>query len=327
MKPTPSKFKKFLLPGVIIVGLVLVGALLFMNGGTVDQGAALFNATRKTASVQTGVAGSLATNTQPLPCLAGSTTPKIKVMSPNGGEVYQAGQQITVKWSTCNIPANAQIAIVLNDGVSGTNSTGFGSVNNDGSEVVTVPVSASPFWGNSPFGQRFKIKLNYKLAGQTTWTDGDNSDNLFSINSASATVTAIGSPTLALYASIDGVGPGEEDVYLARFRVNVTANGGDMYVSKNIANIGYTRLGNGIIDAVILEADDDSIDDGLINSYLVTEGDTEQFTLSFFVRAHNGSGKFIFNSFKYGTADGAGSDDYTFMITPPLQTSTVYLAK
>jgi len=31
-----------------------------------------------------------------------TSTPYIKVLSPNGGEVYQAGQQIEVKWESCN---------------------------------------------------------------------------------------------------------------------------------------------------------------------------------------------------------------------------------
>jgi hypothetical protein len=311
----------------VIIILIAIGLWLFLKGGAVDQGAALFRAVGTTSSINKNLNAVPYPGNKGLPCLVGSTIPQIKVMSPNGGETFTAGQQITVTWSTCNIPSNAQIAILLKDEVNGTNSTGFGSTNNDGSEMITLPASSSPFWNQSPFGQRFKIKVNYKLAGQSTWTDGDSSDNLFTISPVGVTVAPVGSPTLTLYQAIDGVAPGEEDVFLAKFRFNVTANNDDVFISKDIANIGYTRLGNGTIDAIVLDADDDSIDDGLINSYRVDAGNTEQFTLSFFVRAHDGSGKFTFNSFKYGMSDGAGSDDYVFTLTPPLQTPTVYLAK
>lgn len=33
-----------------------------------------------------------------LSCLNNPNTPKIEVLSPNGGEVYPPGQQVTVKW-------------------------------------------------------------------------------------------------------------------------------------------------------------------------------------------------------------------------------------
>ena len=37
-----------------------------------------------------------------------ASAPSITVLSPNGGEVYQAGQQIKVQWSTCNVYVNDQ---------------------------------------------------------------------------------------------------------------------------------------------------------------------------------------------------------------------------
>ncbi len=200
MKPTPSKLKKFLLPGVIIVGLVLVGVLLFMNGGTVDQGAALFNATRKTASVQTGVAGSLATNTQPLPCLAGSTTPKIKVMSPNGGQTYHPGNSFQVTWSTCNIASTDKIELHLDrlssTGavtsnyqlmllVSGWPGTAW-ETTNAGQATVILPASTagnSLFWGANgyPFGPNYKITVFHNNVA-TGWFDKDSSDGIITIN-------------------------------------------------------------------------------------------------------------------------------------------------
>ncbi len=173
--PVSSPFKKFLVPGMILAGLILVGILLFTKGGTVDQGAALFSATKKTASIQTGVSGSLATNTQPLPCLVGSTTPQIKVMSPNGGETYQAGQQITVKWSTCNIPATEAVLIEMVRANSINNPIGSWvllsqSTPNDGIETFTLN-------SNLVLGTyELAVKRNSGLPGD------DVSDNLFTIN-------------------------------------------------------------------------------------------------------------------------------------------------
>jgi hypothetical protein len=37
--------------------------------------------------------------------------PHLQVLSPNGGETYQAGQQITVKWRSCNVPSMHNLII------------------------------------------------------------------------------------------------------------------------------------------------------------------------------------------------------------------------
>ncbi len=198
MQPTPSKFKKFLVPGVIIIGLVLVGVLLFMKGGTIDQGAALFNATTKTASIKTGVTGTLNPNTQPLPCLVGSTVPQIKVMSPNGGEVFTAGQQITVKWSTCNYATQVSIALAYYPAGS-TNythasnmlSSSTGMTANDGSEVVTLPSTALLTANGSQFGAFYKV-IVFNGGSPQTATVKDVSDNVFTINALAASLSNTG---------------------------------------------------------------------------------------------------------------------------------------
>src|SRR3990172_4548011 len=39
-------------------------------------------------------------------CVAGITSPYIKIISPNGGEVYTKGQIINITWKNCNQPSN-----------------------------------------------------------------------------------------------------------------------------------------------------------------------------------------------------------------------------
>ncbi len=44
-----------------------------------------------------------------------NTPPWTKVVSPNGGEVFQAGQTLTITWRTCNHPYNVDSMVVLRD--------------------------------------------------------------------------------------------------------------------------------------------------------------------------------------------------------------------
>lgn len=78
-------------------------------------------------------------NPSPTPTCA----PSITVLSPNGGEVYTAGQQITVKWKSCNL--NQQVGITLS-GFPIPSSTQFFLGNwvssTVGSQVVTIPNAA-----------------------------------------------------------------------------------------------------------------------------------------------------------------------------------------
>ncbi len=119
-----------------------------------------------------------------------TSPPSIKVLSPNGGEVYQAGQQITVSWSSCNISASDLVDIVVQHhfpqggGIGGANYSanlnpnGGGTIN-DGTEIVILPTQYS----GRPFGTYFKI-LVIKHPYSVTNTINDISDNLFTINNS-----------------------------------------------------------------------------------------------------------------------------------------------
>lgn len=72
-----------------------------------------------------------------------NSPPSLTVISPNGGETYSAGQQITVRWRSCNV--DQPVGITLS-GYPYPSSTQFflGSwgAANIGSQVVSIPATA-----------------------------------------------------------------------------------------------------------------------------------------------------------------------------------------
>lgn len=136
-----------------------------------------------------------ANNPPPQQAGCNSNSPStIKVLSPNGGEVYQAGQQITVKWKSCNVTPNS-IGIILikhDSSVPYTQSEGQGdyagfslgnySTADDGIEQITLPASSNP---NLISGLHYFISV-IGLGDATNigsgYTPGDYSNGLFTIN-------------------------------------------------------------------------------------------------------------------------------------------------
>ncbi len=113
-----------------------------------------------------------------------AATPSITVTSPNGGEVYQAGQQVTITWTSCNIVGNiGEINLVspMNNWVGSLEHY----VPNNGTITLTLPSAGDLFTSgqntNSLFGQKFKIEIK-GLNGTNIISDSSN--NLFSINSS-----------------------------------------------------------------------------------------------------------------------------------------------
>lgn len=110
-----------------------------------------------------------------------NSAPWIKVISPNGGETYQSGQQILVTWDTCHAATDDQVMIILK-----SNQTPFGAeittVPDTGSATVTLPTMLG---GGQAFvipGTYYKIHLELggnAMGGVTPLVD--DSDNLFTI--------------------------------------------------------------------------------------------------------------------------------------------------
>lgn len=115
-------------------------------------------------------------------------TPSVKVLSPNGGEAYQAGQQITVTWSTQNVPTGFRPSIVLDD--RRANSIGgiilASETVNDGMEVVNLPTAST--WTNMPYGTFFKVRVAFaEFGGAGPFVYMDESDNLITIQAPTPT--------------------------------------------------------------------------------------------------------------------------------------------
>ncbi|MFA6325245.1 MAG: peptidoglycan-binding domain-containing protein [Candidatus Paceibacterota bacterium] len=147
-----------------------------------------------------------------------SAPPSITVLSPNGGEVYTAGQQITVKWTSCNIPAGNMMPIGLsiydssNNQTLGVTLTDNSSLN-DGQEVVTLPTLAS--LGN--LSQYLVFGLHYKISVWDSVTSTvDYSNNLFTIN---APVTPC-LPTTPPWINV--ISPNGGEVYTAGQHITIT---------------------------------------------------------------------------------------------------------
>ena len=113
-----------------------------------------------------------------------TTAPYIKVLSPNGGEIYQAGQQITVTWSTCNPNSNqAYILVVLRSIPSDMGTKEIGWYPNTGTANITLPTTGG-LNNLLTSGKYYKISLELGDGGMGRIVPTDDSDNLFTINNS-----------------------------------------------------------------------------------------------------------------------------------------------
>jgi len=73
------------------------------------------------------------------PNCGSSPISSIKILSPNGGEVYESGEQIVIKWESCNIPPLTPIQFLLSGGENESYSfQSFATVDNK-STTITLP--------------------------------------------------------------------------------------------------------------------------------------------------------------------------------------------
>jgi len=113
-----------------------------------------------------------------------NTSPKITVLSPNGGETFIAGQQIIVKWKTENISINENNIWMFLRGNNGDQQYDLdlttSRIFNDGSRSIVIPSNVSQ--------GKFKIGVNYiKSTGSDDYkTFEDLSDNYFTITSSNS---------------------------------------------------------------------------------------------------------------------------------------------
>jgi hypothetical protein len=121
-------------------------------------------------------------------------TPSITVTSPNGGETYQAGQQINITWNSQNISSSAALQITLEAPFPGGGTfdlspllVGGGPVLNSGSATFTLPVQgfgAPNQWFQMQYGTYYKVKIHQVTSPNGIFAE-DLSDNLFTITAPS----------------------------------------------------------------------------------------------------------------------------------------------
>lgn len=171
---------KYVLTVVLVAAVVVAGYFIF-KGKIAVNSASLHNI----PAVSTGCHPTIGPNGQ-----ISAPTPSIVVISPNGGENYHPGDQVLVKWTTCNIPATATMIIGLN-GFEPGNIGGYSIINtpNDGSEIITLPLSTQ--FGSVPgqwhYGTWYKMNVSLQNNVNTGPFYRDLSDDLFSINAAATT--------------------------------------------------------------------------------------------------------------------------------------------
>lgn len=155
----------------------------------------------------------------------------IKVLSPNGGEVYQAGQQVTVKWKTCNLLRTDQIAIGLlrqsSNGFNFIENSRVYNLQNDGTEIFTLP-------SNEKAGLVYRIDVDL-TRNTEVWDINDESDNLFTITIPNNVSTKLPTP----YFSSSDWPPATQNSSVSYSCTPVTLGGPDepkIVVSQKVIN-------------------------------------------------------------------------------------------
>ena len=92
-----------------------------------------------------------------------NTTPKLTLISPNGGENFKIGDQVKIKWNSENLPVGALIAVYLEE--PATNSKyGIGDLlTNDGEETISLTPAAGI--SNYPEGSSLGVFVSGLVSG------------------------------------------------------------------------------------------------------------------------------------------------------------------
>ena len=131
----------------------------------------------------------------PTVCTKNPNSSKFKLLSPNGGEIYKAGQKITVKWSCPNAPMGQHVGVTLEhlqkDGQTQAPADENGSpvtilVNDVGGSVLASSGSADFTLPNftKTIGSNYYRVVVYWWNTNTTTGENDMSDSYFKILTA-----------------------------------------------------------------------------------------------------------------------------------------------
>ncbi len=98
--------------------------------------------------------------------------PLVRVISPNGGQKYEPGEIITVKWKTCNAPSNILGTIMftyrdpIHPGASATamkTASGKDETKNDGIEKMVLPNESDIEFYEMLKGPYYGIQVNFGI--------------------------------------------------------------------------------------------------------------------------------------------------------------------
>ena len=99
-----NKDKKVIVGLVIVITILLVGGVFYIGKNSKEETklpVAENNLQQQNQVVDKNVCS--------------PTTAWMKVISPNGGEVYRVGETINITWKDCNFPTSSEIGIGLRD--------------------------------------------------------------------------------------------------------------------------------------------------------------------------------------------------------------------
>lgn len=175
--------------------------------------------------------------------------PHIQVLSPNGGEIYQGGQQIDVKWRSCFLSRHPGGTGDDTARITLTSSRPGISVNvliphiSEGphSAMVTLPANFPPYVS----GTFYKMQVDYidnlpssPTGGQLLATD--NSNNPFTINADRLTTSLVSSNNTTTRDTKGNVSRAEISM-----DVRVTAGVSDVFIPR------FVKIGTSVSDSAI----------------------------------------------------------------------------
>ncbi len=240
--------------------------------------------------------GAVALETRPIGGDRGCTTkPTLTVVSPNGGEQYQPGQQVTVTWKSCALAASEKVVVDLftKTSTGSTTTLVLSTGTNDGTEVVTLPTTLSM----DRYGANFKINVRHvpsvKQPAGTPIVQ-DQSDQYFSIGSL---IVKMGTPSYNRTTNTSG----QVTSVTYNIPLSVTSYGQTLYLGQTaqLANamsasnafaFVFQTSGNPLASdllssAAIALSSQDANREG--NAFRLDDGTTKRFTLTVTLRSPN----------------------------------------
>lgn len=180
-----KKNKNFAIVLLVVVGLLIIGGITYSKNYTKNKED--HEITKSVLDNQVDNDKQDDKSSQKQIACNSMSTPYIKVTSPNGGEMYHAGQTINITWKSCNLPSTDLVNINLirpsNVHVVTTPDASNQFPIANGSAQITV-TATGVYPATVQYGNVYKILLNVikPSSNDTGKLDAqDWSDNSFTI--------------------------------------------------------------------------------------------------------------------------------------------------